>query len=109
MRVTFRDNVEDRAISGERHVLVEARRFQRRLTPDRTGIRLQLAVHDSEKRRLAGAVAPDHGDALAGVDLERDAVEQRQMAECDRNPIERNERHAAKRTTATLAFRPAGA
>ena len=76
MGVSFGNDVGNRAIGVERHVLVEARCFQRRLTPDRAGIRLQIAVHDSEQRRLARAVAADHGDALARLDLQRDAVEE---------------------------------
>jgi uncharacterized DUF497 family protein len=48
---------------------------------------LQLAVverepatDDAEQRGLAGAVAADQADALAAVDRERGAVEERQLA-----------------------------
>ena len=53
----------------------------------------QLAADDLQQRRLARAVAADDRDALAGVDLERDVVEQRQVAEGDRDVVEGDQRH----------------
>jgi hypothetical protein len=42
---------------------------------DRAGGRAQRAGEDLQQRRLAGAVRPDHGHALAGGDLERDVAQ----------------------------------
>ena len=60
-------------------------------------------LEDLQQRRLAGAVAADDGDPLAGIDLERDLVEQRQVAEGDGDTVERNEGHgiSASRHQAT--------
>ena len=43
----------------------------------------------AQRRRLAGTVRPEHGDALAGADLEVEAVEHAPAAECLRDASQR--------------------
>ena len=43
--------------------------------PDGAGVGNQLARQHPQERRLAGAVAADHGDALTGLDAHRRVVE----------------------------------
>src|SRR5207237_10875191 len=88
-----------RPVGGERHVLLEPRDAQRWLTPDRSCVGGELAADNLQERRLAAAVAADDRQALARLDLERDAVEQREVAERDRHVVQDNERHRSNRTT----------
>ena len=85
------DHVEDRPGRGQRHVLDEPRDAQSGLTPHRPRVGRQLAADDLQQRRLAGAVAADDRHPLAGVDLQRHIVEQRQMAEGEGDVIERDD------------------
>src|SRR5581483_8412664 len=41
--------------------------------------RLELAEQDAKERRLAAAVRPEHADALAGGELERDVLDRRRL------------------------------
>src|SRR5690606_38542164 len=47
--------------------LVEVRDLQLRAEPDRAAIGGDLAEHQLEQRRLAGAVGPDESDAVAAL------------------------------------------
>ena len=87
------DHRGHRAIRRQRHVLLQPRHANARLPQDEARVRLQVAAQDLQQRGLAGAVAADDGDALAGVNLEGDLVDERQMAEGDGNTVERDERH----------------
>ena len=89
MRVPFGDDVEDRSIGRQRHVLLEPRQAKAGLPPDGPGIRRQLAAENFEQRRLAGAVAADDRHALARVDLQRNFVKQWEMAEGHRHAVQR--------------------
>ncbi len=60
--------------------LLEMRDAQRVSAPDLAVVGLNLAAQHAQQRRLAGAVAAEQTDALAGVDLEIDARQQRVMA-----------------------------
>src|SRR6185295_8839932 len=80
--------------------------------------RLQHAVvevldsgDDLQQRRLAGAVAADQADALAGVERERSAVEQRDVAEREMRVDEREDGHRSRsaRTLTPRADAPARA
>jgi len=75
VRMPFGDDVEDRAVGGERNVLLEARDAQRWLAPYRPRVRGQLAAEDLQQRRLAGAVPADHRHALARLDLQRHVIQ----------------------------------
>ena len=83
MRVPLGDDVEHRAVLGERDVLFEPRDAERRLPPDCAGVGHDFAGHHFQKRRLARSVAADHRDALARIELQRYLVEERQMTERD--------------------------
>jgi hypothetical protein len=89
----FGDDVEHRLGRGERHVLLEAGHDDAGLAPHRSRVRRDGACDDLEQRRLAGAVAADDRDALAGIDLEGHAIEERQVAEGDGNGIQGKEGH----------------
>ncbi len=94
MRVPFGDDVEDGAARRERHVLLEPRHPQRRLTPDVPGIGRSLAADDLQQRRFAGAVSPDHRHPFPWLDLQRHLVEQRQMAIRDRHAVQGHKGHS---------------
>ena len=49
----------------------------------------QLAAEDLQQRRLAGAVAADDRDPFARLDLQRNVIEERQMAKSDRYVVQR--------------------
>ena len=89
-------DVEHRLGGGERHVLLEARDDDAGLPPDGAGIRRDRAGDDLEQRRLAGAVAADDGDPLPGVDLEGDAIEERQVTEGDGDGIQGEQGHCRR-------------
>ena len=55
-------------------------------------LRLDQSGRDLEQRRLAGAVAADQRDAIAGQHLKRGAVEQRRAAEGEANIVELEQR-----------------
>src|SRR4051812_4388783 len=93
MRVALGDDIEDGAVRGERDILLETRNTKRRLPPHRSGVGWNLAAENLQERRFAGAVAADHRDALAPVDLHRDLVEQRKMTVRDRHPVQCYQRH----------------
>src|SRR5207244_12810877 len=96
MRMSFGDDLEDRPVGGQRHVLFKPRDAQTGLPPDGTagsGIRRQLAADDFEKSRLAAAIASDDRHALARVHLQRRFVQERQMAKRDRHAVKRKKRH----------------
>ena len=95
-------DVEDREMLGERHVLVQPRRAQVRLAPDRAGIGLLLAAQDAQQRRFAAPVPAEHAHTLARLDLRAHLVEQRKVAEGERHAVERQQRHVF-----TLQRRPA--
>ena len=75
-----------------------------RLPPDRPRIRRLLAGDRTEQRGLAGAVAADDGDALPGLDQQRDGVEQRHVSIGDRHAVERDERHPTNVPTRGLRY-----
>jgi hypothetical protein len=87
---TFPNDFGNGAIRGQRHILDEPRHTYARLAQHHTGIRLEIAAQDLQQRRFSSAIAANDGNALAGIDLECDLVEQRKMAESDRNPVERD-------------------
>ncbi len=71
----------EHALPGpERGLLRNARQLQLRRAPDLAVIGRGKALDDSQETGLAGAVAPDQADALAGLDHEIDTIEQRHMA-----------------------------
>src|SRR5439155_26539361 len=83
MRVPLGDDVEHRAVLGERDVLFEPRDAERRLLPDCAGVGHDFAGHHFQKRRLARSVAADHRYALARIELQRYLVEERQVTARD--------------------------
>ena len=98
----FADDLGDRSIRRQRHVLHQPRDPHAGLPQHEARIGLQIAAEDLQQRRLAGAVAADDGDPFTGIDLEGDLVEQRQVAEGEGDTVERNERHGIfKRTRLT--------
>ncbi len=89
------DDLEDGGRIVRGRILRERRDLQAGHAPDRARIRCDLAAHDLEQGRLARAVAPDQAHALAGVDLQARAVEERLRAERDRYAVEAQERDCA--------------
>ena len=73
---------------GGEQFLLELRDPQRRLSPDLATVGRDAALGELQQRGLAGAVAADQADALAGVDLEARVVEQGFGAERDRDGVE---------------------
>jgi hypothetical protein len=55
---------------------------------DLAGVRGQLAGDDPEQAGLAGAVGPDDADRVAGADLQRQRVGDRDLAEALGDPVE---------------------
>jgi len=96
MRVSLGDDVEDRPVGGQRHILLEPRDPEAGLAPDiaaRRRVSRQLAADNLQQRRLAGAVAADDGYPLARLDLKRNFIQKRQMAERNGDTVQRNNRH----------------
>jgi len=89
-----RDHVEDRRGLVRDQLLRELRDAQPGLAPDLAAVRRDPPRRDAEQGGLPRAVPPDQADALAGVQLERGAVEQRLRSERDRDLVEALERHA---------------
>jgi len=56
-------------------------------------VRLRAALDELQQARLAGAVAADEAHALAGLEDEVGAIEQRDMAESEARGGELDERH----------------
>ncbi len=84
----FRDDIEDRLMAGQRHILDKSRSGGAGLAPDRAGVRRQLARENLQQRGLARAIAADDRYTLAGVHEKAGPVEERQMAERDRDLVE---------------------
>jgi hypothetical protein len=91
----FGDDIEDRVRRLEGGVLHEERGLHARAAPDAASIGNQIAVEDAKECGLAGAVAADHGDTLAGFDEQRCVLEQGNMAEGRGNVVERDKWHTA--------------
>ena len=91
---TLAHHLGDGAIGRQRHILNEPRHARARLPPHGAPIGRQIAGDDLHQRRLAGAIAADDRDALAGIDLERHIVEKRNVAVGVRDVFEGDERHA---------------
>ena len=89
----FGDDVVDRSRRGQRYVLDETSHLQAGLSPQRAGVWRQLAGQHLEQRRFAGAVSADDRNPLAGFNLQRDGIEQWQMAEGDGHTIENDYGH----------------
>ncbi len=87
------DDIEHAAIVAEGHVLFEPGSADRRRSPHGAGIGHQLARKDPEQCGLAGPVAADDRDALTGLDVGRYLVEERDVAERNRDAVERQQRH----------------
>ena len=100
------DDIEHRALGRQRHVLLEPGGACPGLQPAQTGIRLERSVGDLEEGGLAGAVAPDDGNALPRLDLQRDLVEERFVPVRHGHVIENEDGHAVLH--ATGAGRPNG-
>ena len=94
------DDVEHRPLVEERRVLRQAADAQAGLRPDAPAVGRHGAADDVQERRLAGAVAADHADALARLDLQARLVEQRQMAVGNRDAVECEEWHETRGTNA---------
>ena len=76
--------LDDRAHgAGEagRHFLPQGREYCARLAKHLARVSLELARDDFHQRGLARAVAADETDALAAINLEIDAIEQRRATE----------------------------
>ena len=71
------DDFEDRLIGIRRHFLFEMGDAQRFHAPDVAFVRHRHAGDHAKQRRLAGAVATDETDSLAGIDLKVDVRQQR--------------------------------
>ena len=87
-REPFSDDVEDRLLRGERHVLHQPGNPQRGLMPDGPGVGRHLAAENLQQRGLARAVAADDRHPLARFELQRHVVEQRQVSEGVRDMVE---------------------
>ena len=71
---------------GDLELLALAERLAHERDP--AGGRLVDAGHHVEAGRLAGTVGADQAEDLAGVDVERDAVERRDTAEAERDVVD---------------------
>ena len=73
---------------------------QRDLGPGRQRALAMIGLHrageNSHQRRLAGAVASQQTDPLAGLDLTGHAVQQRRSAKTDAQVVELNEGHGVE-------------
>gem|GEM_PF-3185630 len=74
---TFRHRLEDAVAGLKLRLLRHVGQLQARGTPHLPGIGLALARDDFQQARLAGAIAADQADALARLDHQRGAIEQR--------------------------------
>jgi hypothetical protein len=95
-------DVEHRVVRVEGDVLHQARHLDAGVAPHRAGVGRELAAHDLHEGGLAGAVPADERQALAGLDLQRDVVEQRQVAVGVGDVVERDERHGGDRGGAAI-------
>ncbi len=85
-----------RAAHVERHVLLQHRHAHALRAHDLARVRGQLAGEQAQQRGLARAVASEQAEALARLDLQRGAVEQRRAGEGDRDVDESEQRHAGR-------------
>jgi hypothetical protein len=93
MRVTFRHNLGDGSVRGQRDILLEAGDAETRLKPDSARIRLNDSTDDLQECRFPGAIPPDHGNPLARLYSQRDAIEERQMSKRDGHSFECDQGH----------------
>src|SRR5262249_13765628 len=63
------------------------------LDHDAAGARLEQAEHDPDQRGLAGAVRAEHGEQLAGLQLEAEILEERAVAEAEREILGDDDAH----------------
>jgi hypothetical protein len=87
-----RYDVEDRSGIRKRCILRQPSDAQAWLPPDAPGFGHMLTADNLKECRLARAVAPDDGYALASLYLQACIVEKRKMPEGDRHVIKCNER-----------------
>ena len=80
--------VEDSAVGGPWHVLIEPRHPQPRSPPDRSAVRRDVAGNDLEQARFAGPVATEQADALARFDPQAGVVEKWEVAEGKRDAVQ---------------------
>ncbi len=78
---TQRDHIEHRAGKVARHFLRHPRDAQPFVAGDTSIVRRNLAGDQLEQRRLALAIAPDHANALAGIDGEIGIFDQQRSAD----------------------------
>src|SRR6476620_5236647 len=89
------DDVEYRRVSNDGHVLIEPRHADLRLSRHGPGIRRLFATHHTQERRLPRAVTADDRHTFAPIDPKGGVLEQRLVAEGERNVVERDERHVS--------------
>ena len=96
------DHVEDLARGIGGHFLLQARDAQAVLAADFAVVGRRSPVEQAQQRGLAGAVAADDGDALAGVDGEVDVFEQEGAADAEVDRLECDQGHGASLRGARL-------
>ncbi len=84
---------EDIALEIEVGLLRHVRGHHARLAPDRAIIQHRLPRQRSQQAGLARTVAPDQGDALAGLELETHVVEQIDVPEGETGVINGQQGH----------------
>ena len=86
-------------LGGRQHrLLLDARDGQARPALHFAGIERNLSEQRAQQRRLAGAVAADEPDAIAGLDGDRSAIEQRMQAEREFRVLEGDQCHGGSTT-----------
>ena len=73
-------HVEDTGWRIERDILIQPRAAKARRPPDGAPVGLQFSAGDAQQRGFAAAVAPNQRNAFAGLELQRDVIEQRHVA-----------------------------
>jgi hypothetical protein len=93
-RLTVGNDVGDAAAEAGRHFLFEPSDAHAALDPDFAVIGLQFAGQQLEQRRFSGAVAPDQGDAFAGIERKTGAFQQQGTADAVVDVLEGDQWHA---------------
>jgi NADH dehydrogenase len=90
---SFSDDVENRTVHRERHILDEPRGLEARLPPHDAAVGRKFTGDNLQQGRFSAAIPPENRDPLARLDLQCDAVQKRQMTERDGHALEGHEGH----------------
>ena len=96
LRPSGGDDLPHQADQLLRHILLEIGDDRAGGEDHLAGVGGEIATQQTHERRLAGAVAAEEADPLAGLNMTLDAVEERGAAEAEVDVAERDDGHGGE-------------